>query len=61
VQQKQLRDLNQDHSGIVETLTRAQKDVDRAQASVNLALKLIDGSYHRKRKAILANGHDQEF
>ena len=36
------------------------EQVNHAQASITRALRLNDQNYHRKRKAILANGHDQD-
>jgi hypothetical protein len=48
-----LRDLNNE-------FRETQEALNHAQASINRALRLNDQNYHRKRKAILANGHDQE-
>ena len=49
--QKQLRDLNQEHRDTLEALSHAGASLVRAR-------KLNDLNYHRRRKAILANGHD---
>jgi hypothetical protein len=49
--QKQLRDLNQEHRETQEALNRAENSILHAR-------KLNDLNYHRRRKAILANGHD---
>jgi len=49
--QQQLRALHKEHR---ETLTA----LNQAEASVAHARKLNDLNYHRRRKAILANGHD---
>jgi hypothetical protein len=49
--QKQLRDLNQEHRDTLEALNHAEASIVRAR-------KLNDLNYHRRRKAILANGHD---
>jgi hypothetical protein len=35
-----------------------QAALNQAQASLNPAIKLAEINYHRKRQAILANGHD---
>jgi len=48
---QQLRALDKEHR---ETLTA----LNQAEASVAHSRKLNDLSYHRRRKAILANGHD---
>ena len=50
-QRRQLRDLNNEHRDTLEALNHAQASIIRAQ-------KLNEQNYHRKRKAILANGHD---
>jgi len=50
-QRRQLRDLNNEHRDTLEALNHAQASIFRAQ-------KLNEQNYHRKRKAILANGHD---
>ena len=52
-QRRQLRDLNEEHRDTLEALNHAQASITRAQ-------KLNEQNYHRKRKAILSNGHDQE-
>ena len=49
--QQQLRALDKEHR---ETLTA----LNQAEASVAHARNLNDLNYHRRRKAILANGHD---
>ena len=49
--QKQLRDLNQEHRDTLEALNHAEASIVRAR-------KLNDLNYHRRRKAILNNGHD---
>ena len=49
--QKQLRDLNQEHRDTLEALNHAEASIVRAR-------KLNDLNYHWRRKAILANGHD---
>ena len=49
--QKQLRDLNQEHRDTLEALNHAEASIVRAR-------KLNDLNYHRRRKAIHANGHD---
>ena len=49
-QRRQLRDLNEEHRDTLEALNHAQASITRAQ-------KLNNQNYHRKRKAILANGH----
>jgi hypothetical protein len=51
LQRQQLRDLNNEHRDTLEALNHAQASIIRAQ-------KLNEQNYHRKRKAILANGHD---
>jgi hypothetical protein len=48
--QKQLRDLNNEHRDTLEALHHAEASIVRAR-------KLNDINYHRRRKAILANGH----
>ena len=50
-QRRQLRDLNNEHRDTLEALNHAQVSITRAQ-------KLNEQNYHRKRPAILANGHD---
>jgi len=50
-QRRQLRDLNNEHRDTLEALNHAQASIIRAQ-------KLNEQNYHRKRRAILANGHD---
>jgi len=50
-QRDQLRALNNEHRGTMEALNHAQASIIRTQ-------KLNERNYHRKRKAILANGHD---
>jgi hypothetical protein len=52
-QRRQLRDLNNEHRDTLEVLNHAQASIIRAQ-------KLNEQNYHRKRKAILANGHAQD-
>jgi hypothetical protein len=47
---RQLRDLNAEYRDLNETINHAQASVDRAK-------KLNDINYHRRRKAILSNGH----
>ena len=37
-----------------------QEALNHSAASINRAIKLNEQNYHRKRKAILANGHAQE-
>ena len=49
--QKQLRALNLEHRDTLEAL-------NHAEASIVRAGKLNDINYHRRRRAILANGHD---
>ena len=49
--QQQLRDLNNEFRD-------TQAALNQAQASLNRAIKLAEINYHRKRQAILANGHD---
>jgi hypothetical protein len=48
-----LRDLNSEYRD-------TQSALSHAAHSVNRALKLNEENYHRKRKAILANGHGQD-
>jgi hypothetical protein len=50
--QKQLRDLNNEQRDTLEAL-------NHAQASLTRAIRLAEQNYQRKRKAILANGHDE--
>jgi hypothetical protein len=50
-QRRQLQALNDEHRDTQEAL-------NHAQASIVRAMKLNEQNYHRKRKAILANGHD---
>ena len=50
-QRRQLQALNDEHRDTLEALNHAQASIIRAQ-------KLNEQNYHRKRKAILANGHD---
>ena len=50
-QRRQLRDLNQEHS-------ETPKALGGAEASIVRARKLNDINYHRRRRAILADGHD---
>jgi hypothetical protein len=52
-QRQQLRALNAEHRDTLEALNHAQASIVRAQ-------KLNEQNYHRKRKAILANGHDHD-
>ena len=49
--QKQLRDLNAEYRDTQEAL-------NHTQASLTRAIRLAEQNYQRKRKAILANGHD---
>ena len=49
--QAQIRALDKEHR---DTLTA----LNQAEASIVHARKLNDLNYHRRRKAILANGHD---
>jgi len=49
--QKQLRDLKAEHRDTMEALNHAEASIARAR-------KLNDLNYHRRRKAILSNGHD---
>ena len=51
---QQLRALNNE-------FRETQESLNHAQASITRALRLNDQNYHRKRKQILANGHDQEL
>ena len=48
-QRRQLRDLNQEHSETPKALGGAEASIVRARKDI---------SYHRRRRAILANGHD---
>ena len=50
-QRRQLRDLNNEHRETNEAMNHAEASIVRAR-------KLNDINYHRRRKAILANGHD---
>jgi hypothetical protein len=50
-QRRQLRDLNDEYRDLNETINHAQASVDRAK-------KLNDINYHRRRRAIPADGHD---
>ena len=50
-QRRQLRDLNNEHRETNEAMNHAEASIVRAR-------KLTDINYHRRRKAILANGHD---
>ena len=50
-QQKQLWALNKEHRETLEALNHAEASIVRAR-------KLNDINYHRRRRAILANGHD---
>ena len=52
-QRRALRDLNNEHRDTLEAL-------NHAQASINRAQKLNEQNYHRKRRAILSNGHDHD-
>ena len=52
-QRRQLRDLNNEHSDTLEALNHAQVSITRSQ-------KLNEQNYHRKRRAILSNGHDHD-
>jgi len=52
-QRRQLRDLNNEHRDTLEALNHAQASIVRAQ-------KLNEQNYHRKRKAILSNGHHDD-
>jgi hypothetical protein len=52
-QRRQLRDLNNEHRGTLEAPNHAQASIIRAQ-------KLNEQNYHRKRRAILSNGHDHD-
>jgi len=56
-QRRQLQALNDEHRDTLEALNHAQVNVNRTKADVDRALKLLDGEYHRKCRAILANGH----
>jgi len=49
-QRHQLRALNQEHRDTQEAL-------NHSQASIIRAMKLNEINYHKRRKAILANGH----
>ena len=51
--QKQLWALNKEHRDTLEALNHAQASIIRAQ-------KLNEQNYHRKRLAILSNGHDHD-
>lgn len=37
-----------------------QVALNQTQASLTHTMRLAEQNYHRKRKAILANGHDQD-
>ena len=50
-QRRQLRDLNDEYRDLNETINHAGASVDRAK-------KLNDINYHRRRRAIPADGHD---
>jgi hypothetical protein len=50
---QQLRALNNEHRDTQEALNHAQVSITRAQ-------KLNEQNYHRKRRAILSNGHDDD-
>lgn len=52
-QRRVLRDLNNEHRDTLEALNHAQVSITRAQ-------KLNEQNYHRKRRAILSNGHDHD-
>jgi hypothetical protein len=49
--QRLLRDLNAEYRDTQEAL-------NHTQASLTRAIRLAEQNYQRKRKAILANGHD---
>jgi hypothetical protein len=49
---RQLRDLNNEYRDTMEAL-------NHAEASINRTKRLTEQNYQRKRKAILANGHDE--
>jgi hypothetical protein len=51
--QQLLRDLNREYRDTQEAL-------NHAQASLNRGMKLMEENYQRKRKAILANGHNHD-
>ena len=50
---QQLRALNTEYKATAEAL-------NHTQVSLTRAMRLPEDNYQRKRKAILANGHDQE-
>ena len=52
-QRRQLRDLNEEHRDTLEALNHAQASITRAQ-------KLNEQNYHRKKRAILSNGDDDD-
>jgi len=52
-QRRQLQALNDEHRDTLEALNHAQASIVRAQ-------KLNEQNYHRKRRAILSNGHDHD-
>ena len=52
-QRRALRDLNNELRDTLEALNHAQASIVRAQ-------KLNEQNYHRKRRAILSNGHDDD-
>ena len=52
-QRRALRDLNNEHRDTLEAL-------NHAQASINRAQKLNEQNYHRKKRAILSNGDDDD-
>ena len=52
-QRRQLRDLNTEHSDTLKALNQAEASIQRAR-------NLNDQNYHRRRRAILTNGHSQE-
>jgi hypothetical protein len=49
---QQLRALNTEYKATAEAL-------NHSQASLTRAMRLLEENYHRTRKQILANGHDQ--
>jgi len=53
LQRQQLRALNDEHRETLTALNHAQVSIVRAQ-------KLNEQNYHRKRRAILSNGHDHD-
>jgi hypothetical protein len=52
-QRRQLRDLNNEHRDTLEALNHAEASIVRAR-------KLNDLNYHKRRKAILANGNGED-